>query len=119
VVGLVSFPFVEPVTLLVNGGSTRNRFGDDVPTQTPVNVLGAFSPGVSAEQAAQGTASTDPEVYLPPGTQVPSWIDAVTVRGNTYQVVGQPADWRSGIDGSPMGVVVRLGAMLAEPREGA
>lgn len=110
------FPFVEPVTLLVNGGGTVNRFGDDVPTQTAIDVTGAFSPGVSAEQAALGVGSTQPEVYLPPGTQVPAWIDAVTVRGVTYQVDGQPADWRSGMDGSSMGVVVRLSGVLAEPR---
>jgi hypothetical protein len=112
----VSFPFVEPVTLLVNSAATPNQFGDEVPTQTPITLLGAFSPGVSAEQAAQGTGSTQPEVYLPPGTQVPQWVDAVTVRGVTYQVEGQPAEWRSGITASQMGFVVRLGAMLAEPR---
>jgi hypothetical protein len=117
VVGLVSFPYVEPVTLLVNGPeTTTNKFGDEVPVQHPTGAMGAFSPGVSAEQAAQGTGSTQPEVYIEPGSPVPAWVDALTVRGVTYEVNGQPAEWRSGINGSQMGFVVRLGAMLAEPR---
>lgn len=110
----VTFPFGEPITLLINGTPSADDVGDPVPAQTQVTVTGAFNPGISAEEAATGTGSTQPTVYLPPGTDV-SWIDAVQVRGVTYQVDGSPNDWSSPFTGTAFGVVVKLRGVLAEP----
>ena len=109
------FSYGEPITLLANGASTPDEYGDPIPTQTSTVVLGAFDPGLSAENEAQDTATAQPTVYLPPGTDV-SWIDAVQVRGTTYQVDGSPNSYTSPFTGATFGVVVKLRAVLAEPR---
>lgn len=111
----MTFPLAEPVTLLANGAVTTDDYGDPVPAQTSVTVLGAFNPGMSTEDDTQDTGRTQPEVYLPPGTDV-SWIDAVQVRGATYQVDGVPDEWVNPFTGWNPGVVVRLSGILAEPR---
>lgn len=112
----MNFPTGEPITLLRNGAATENRFGDPVPSQAdPVVVLGAFDPGGSSEDSSQDTAATQPEVYLPPGTDV-SWVDAVQIDGVTYQVDGPPRPLSSPFTGTAFGVIVKLRGILAEPR---
>lgn len=109
------FPHGEPITLLANGTTSTDSYGDPVPSQTSVTVMGAFDPGGSSENEAQGTGDARPTVYLPPGTVV-SWVDAVQVCGVTYQVDGSPNDWSNPFTSSTFGVVVKLRGVLAEPR---
>ena len=111
----MTFLFGEPIVLLANGASVVNEYGDPVPSQTATTVTGAFSPGVSVEDQADDTASSQPTVYLPSGTDV-SWVDAVQVRGVTYQVDGAPRVWVHPFTGWQAGVEVRLRGVLAEPR---
>lgn len=109
------FPFAEPITLLSNGPAIPDEYGDPVPTQTPTTVMGAFAPGASVENETQDTATTQPTVYLPPGTNA-SWVDSVQVRGVTYQVDGLPEAWTNPFTGTAFGVVVKLRGDLAESR---
>lgn len=111
----MNFPAGQTITLLGNGTATPDEYGDPVPTQTPKTVIGAFDPGGSTENQGQDTATSQPTVYLPPGTDV-SWVDAVQVGGVTYQVDGSPGAWSSPFSGVAFGVVVRLSNVLAEPR---
>jgi hypothetical protein len=112
---VTSFGLGEPIILLQNGAPVADEYGDPIPSQTPVTVTGGFNPGTSAENPGQDTATTRPSVYLPSGTDV-SWVDAVQVRGVTYQVDGSPNDWISPFTGTQFGIEVRLRGVLAEPR---
>ena len=109
------FNYGESITLLANGTTANDEYGDPIPAQTSTVVLGAFDPGGSTENPGQDTATTQPTVYLPPGTDV-SWVDAVQVRGVTYQVDGSPNSYVSPFTGFTTGVVVKLRGVLAEPR---
>lgn len=114
----VSFSGTEPITLVINGEVTDDDLGDPVPSQTEQLVYGLFAPGNSTENGAQDSVFTQPAVFFPGGLPAGitvSWIDAVKVRGTTYQVTGVPGDWRGPASGASFGVVVRLGAVLAEP----
>lgn len=69
----------------------------------------AFNPGQSAEpdQVGRNAIITQPEVYTPPGADVTAG-DRLVVRGLTYEVEGDPADWRSPYTGWTPGLVVAL-----------
>ena len=78
------------------------------PTETTVPCLG-FSPGGSSEVSTEWrvAVSTQPTVYLPTGTDITP-ADRVVVRGVTYEVDGDPADWRSPFSGWRHGLAVSL-----------
>lgn len=69
----------------------------------------AFNPGRSSEpvQDARTAVITQPEVYAPPGADVLAG-DRIVVRGKTYEVDGEPADWRSPFTGWTPGIVLAL-----------
>lgn len=69
----------------------------------------AFNPGVSSEplDLARNAVITRPEVYAPAGSDVLAG-DRLVVRELTYDVVGDPADFRSPFTGWAPGLVVRL-----------
>lgn len=69
----------------------------------------AFNPGQSSEpvQDARNSVITQPEVYAPSGSDILPG-DRLVVRGKTYDVDGQPADWRSPFTGWTPGLVVAL-----------
>lgn len=69
----------------------------------------AFNPGQSAEplQVARNAVTSQPEVYAPTGSDVLPG-DRLVVRGKTYDVDGQPADWRSPFTGWEPGLVIAL-----------
>jgi hypothetical protein len=68
-----------------------------------------FAPGSSEEpfEAGRNAVVSTPTVYAPPGTTV-SARDRVTVRGNDYEVIGDPGDWRWPTDNRGAGVVIPL-----------
>lgn len=102
----------ETVTLLTRSKSGVDADGNDVYTSASTTVAGcAFDPGGSLE-VVQGrdTVTTTPTVYLPPGTAAHS-VDAVTVRGVTYEVDGSPNSPTSPFTGWAPGVVVKLKAV--------
>lgn len=104
--------FGETVTLLARSRNGVDADGNDIFTSASTTVAGcAFDPGGSVE-AVQGRDAviTTPTVYLPPGT-APKSIDAVTVRGVTYEVDGSPNALTSPFTGWSPGVVVKLKAV--------
>ncbi len=72
----------------------------------------AFDPGTSAEPVTLGRADvvTQPVVYAPYGTDVTA-ADRLVVRDRTWQVDGDPADWRSPFTGWCAGSVIKLKAV--------
>lgn len=103
------FPFGDAITLHSRTGVTPDPvYGNDVPTYTDSTVVGAFAPAGSIELVqGQDTVITSPSVYLPAGTVVAA-VDQVTVRGLTFDVDGDPQDWRNPFTGWQAGIVVRL-----------
>jgi hypothetical protein len=91
-------------TIVIVRTPPRGRFGDPGAGGSPeVEVPECLvAPGSSREQnfgAAQ--VDTDVSVYCPAGTEVLP-TDQIRVRGDLFQVVGEPASWGS------FGVVVHL-----------
>jgi hypothetical protein len=80
----------------------RDKFGDPVPGGQPVEATSGgwlFAPGGSTE-LLDGQNSVDWDVQLyrtgPPGAEDIRPADQVRVRGELFEVVGEPAVWRLG-----------------------
>ena len=69
----------------------------------------AFNPGQSAEptEVGRNAVITQPEVYTEVGADVLAG-DRLIVRGRTYEVDGDPSDWRSPFTGWEAGLTVTL-----------
>jgi hypothetical protein len=72
----------------------------------------AFDPGDSLEPLAAGRDAvlTKPTVYAPSGSDVTA-LDRLIVRGRTWQVDGDPSDYRSPFSGWRPGMVIHLKAV--------
>lgn len=81
---------------------------DHEPDALPIEHC-AFDPGGSTEVATDGrtVVTSTPKVYGPIGADVKSG-DRVVARGVTYDVDGNPAEWRSPFTGWEPGIVVPL-----------
>lgn len=110
-------PYGETVTRL-RGVPVSDRFSNestalDWSTPAQLAVKGcAFDPAASTEpleQARNGVLSK-PTIYAPAGSDITAH-DRLVVRGRTWQVDGDPADYRSPFTGWAAGLVVRLKAM--------
>lgn len=106
------FPYGETVTVLT-AGTTTDRYGNEVPdwgnaTSTLVPGCGV-APRSSSElnDPSRAAVIVGLTVYLPPGSVV-SARDRMVVRGGTYEVVGEPGDWRSPFTGEAFGLEVAL-----------
>ena len=69
----------------------------------------AFDPGSSGEvlDLARNVTTTQPKVYAPAGSDIKA-ADRLVVRGVTYEVDGNVAEWRSPFTGWEPGIVVPL-----------
>ncbi|MFJ9313797.1 hypothetical protein ACIRN4_06350 [Pimelobacter simplex] len=78
------------------------------PDALPIPGCG-FAPSGSAEPLEQGRNAviTTPTVYAPAGADVLAH-DRLIVRGRTWQVKGDPADWRHPMTGWTPGLVIQL-----------
>jgi hypothetical protein len=83
--------------------------GIDWSTPDELDILGGFNPGQSSEpvQDARNSVTTTPEFYAPFGSDVLAG-DRLVVRGKTYDVDGDPADWCSPFTGWEPGMVIPL-----------
>ena len=104
----MNFPHGETVTLVARAVTGQDGDGNDVYGETLTDVIGGFDPAIGFERVGgMDQVSTQPQVYLPPGTVVDS-VDAVVVRGLRYEVDGTTNDWRSPFTGWAPGVVIPL-----------
>jgi hypothetical protein len=80
-------------------------------TPATVDIAGCgFDPGTSAESFAEPgrqPITTKPTVYAPYGSDIKAG-DRLVVRGVTYDVDGNPADFRSPFSGWEAGMAVSL-----------
>lgn len=108
------FPHGETVTVLAAGevadpysGETSADWSN--PTETEVTDV-AVEPRPSSEptQDARNAVVSGFTLYMPAGAAITAQ-NRVIVRGDTYDVLGDPADWRSPFSGWNPGIVVQCG----------
>lgn len=110
----MNFPHGETVTVLTAGTVSDPYSGEDVAnwdTPTEVDVPGvAVEPRPSQEptQDARNAVTSGFTLYMPVTADVTA-ASRVTVRGDTYDVLGEPAAWRSPFTGWEPGLVVQVG----------
>lgn len=113
----MDFPYGETVTRLrrptiTDSYSDEDEVGDwDDAYELDIDGC-AFNPGTSSEplEVARTAVITRPEVYAPAGADVLAG-DRLVVRDVTYDVVGNPADYRSPFTGWQPGLVISLEAV--------
>lgn len=101
----------EIVTLLTPTSGT-DRYGDTAANWTAPEATAVPGCAVAPRASTETTADGDRviiglTVYLPPGTAVTS-KQRVVVRGETYEVVGEPGEWRSPYTGWAPGTEIAL-----------
>lgn len=118
----MDFPYGETVTVLTAGTVTDPYSEETVPAwklsagqtwtiePSGVNVTGvAVEPRPSGEplQDARNQVVSGFTLYFPAGTAITAQ-NHVTVRGETYDVLGEPAVWKNPYTGWEPGVVVQV-----------
>ena len=96
-----------------SGEDTKPAWDDEAQPPAELDIPGcAIDPGGSTEPSEVGRESvvTKPTVYAPFGADVLPG-DRVVVRGRTWQVDGDPAEWRSPFTGWEPGTVIKLMAV--------
>lgn len=108
------YPFGETVYVLTAGTTTdpySNETAEDWSAASEVAVEGvAVEPRPSQEpvQDARNAVTSGYTLYMPAGTSIDA-RSRVTVRGAVFEVLGEPAVWRSPFTGWEPGVVVQVG----------
>lgn len=101
-------PFTVPVTVVTRTKGAPDALGNDTWTEVGTVVKGVFAPGTSVEQIqGQDALVIQPTVYLSAGTDV-SYLDAVIVAGERYDVDGSPNAYVHPLTGWTPGIEVRL-----------
>jgi hypothetical protein len=109
----VNFPYGDTVQILTAGTTTDPYSGEPSPdwtSPTSVDVAGVgVEPRPSGEplQDARNQVVSGYTLYMPAGTAITS-ANRVVVRGETYDVLGEPAVWRSPFTGWEPGIVVQV-----------
>ena len=107
------FAYGETVTRLRAGVSVdpySQEVTEDWSNPSSFDVAGCgFDPGSSGEtlDLARNVLITQPKVYAPAGSDIVA-TDRLVVRGITYEVDGDVAEWRSPFTGWEPGIVVPL-----------
>jgi hypothetical protein len=105
----------ETVTVLTAATKPDPYSGEDVPTWSLPPASSVTVDGVAVEprpsnepvQDARNAIVDGFTLYLPPDVEV-SARSRVVVRGGTYDVLGEPAVWRSYFTGWSPGVVLQV-----------
>jgi hypothetical protein len=107
------FAYGETVQVLTAGTTTdpySNESAADWSTPTSLDVPGVgVEPRPSGEplQDARNQVTSGFTLYMPPGSAITAQ-NRVVVRGVTYDVLGEPAVWRSPFTGWEPGIVVQV-----------
>ena len=108
------FPYGEPVDVLSAGTTTDPYSGEsraDWSSASEVAVDGVgVEPRPSQEpvQDARNAVTSGYTLYMPAGAQIDA-RSRVRVRGEVFEVLGEPAVWRNPFTGWEPGVVVQVG----------
>lgn len=104
-------PYGETVTILRMAPPVFPTLGNKTTPAVASTIDGcAFWPTTTAELIfGQDTVTWDASALLPPDTDIEA-TDQVQVRGQLYDVVGQPQFWRNNFTGREPGYLVQLKA---------
>lgn len=108
------FAHGETVTVLT-AGLDQDPYSEDyaaswewAPTELEVQGVGVEPrPSQEPAQEARNAVTSGFTLYFPAGTEITPQ-NRVVVRGGTYEVLGEPAVWRSPFTGWAPGVVVQV-----------
>jgi SPP1 family predicted phage head-tail adaptor len=100
---------MESITQTRRNSTSVDSYGQPVYTTTTSTVNAIVSVRVSGTNfdADQIVLTEGLTIYLPSGHDVRD-DDTFTIRGNTYQMDGDPFDWRNGLGSWSPGTVVNL-----------
>ena len=109
------FPFGEPVTILDGAATSQDDDGNDVATWPTKATYPSCGVAPSDGNGTGGNEQTDARdtvvigltVFLPDGADV-SPTDRAIVRGQMWEVVGEPQAWQNPFTGWRPGVPVAL-----------
>lgn len=104
-----SYPYGETVRLCSRTVNGTDAHGNDTYTETSTDIPGVpvWPRGSSEMVQGQDTTVVGLWALLPPGTDV-MFVDRVIVRGQAYEVDGEPAVQSSPLTGTNAGVQVAL-----------
>lgn len=99
------------IRLRAGEGTTEDPYGNPVPgadVEVEIPTLG-IAPRVSSEfnEPGRNAVIVGLSVYFPRGTDVKA-SDGFRVRGEVYEVDGEPGDWRNPFTGVARGIEVAL-----------
>jgi hypothetical protein len=96
----MTFPYGQTVTLLKRVLSGRDEYGNDEYTNVSEPVSGCVVQPAASTENIQFTDQVDSgvTVFLPYGTDV-SYLDALVIGGQKYEVQGVPGTWTSPFSG--------------------
>lgn len=107
-------PYGETVTLLRTGSTTHDEYGNDVLDESSSVIRDvAVWPRTSSETTGENNAGDRNQtiigltLLIPPGIAVRS-TDRFVVRGERYEVDGEPGVWRSYLTNTQAGTQVTL-----------
>lgn len=104
-------PYGEPVTLLRTDAGGTDEYGNDVLTEVTTAISNVAVWPRTGTETDNGDARDQTVIGLtlliPPGIDVQS-TDRFMVRGNRYEVAGEPGVWRSYLTGTLAGTEVNL-----------
>ena len=101
--------FPEPATIISRTVTGQDGDGNDVYTESQLLTSGVFAPeGFTELIQGQDTVIANPTFYLSDGAPVPLPTDRLIVRGDTFEIDGQPQEFANPFTGSRPGAVLRL-----------
>lgn len=104
-----TFPFPETFTIHTRAVTGQDADGNDVYGDQDTLTRGVFAPqGATELIQGQDVTLTHPTLYLEDGAPAPAATDQVTVRGQRYDVDGDPEVFRNPFTGYEPGAVVKL-----------
>jgi len=110
----MSLPNGEDITVTTVTQSGTDEYNNPVYSRTSIVRKGAFAPTIGLESTTgQDQVVSQPQVLFTgqDADDVAAVVTSkseITVRGKTYQVDGEPEDWRSPFTGWHAGLVIPL-----------
>lgn len=102
-------PFPESATIVSRSVTGQDSDGGDLYGTVSTVTSGIFAPEGSTELIqGQATVITNPTFYLASGAPVPKATDRIIVRGQTFDIDGEPRVYHNPFTGAEPGPVLRL-----------
>lgn len=106
---MTTWGFPETATIVSRGVTGQDADGNDIYGETQTSTSGVFAPEGSTELIqGQATVIANPTFYLTQGAPIPSAQDRLVIRGDSFEIDGQPQSFHNPFTGAEPGPVLRL-----------